>query len=164
MQVSTLRPLNSEDAERASHLVHASFYAHVAEDWEPAARETFSAETDRTRMRGLIEGAALVVGAFVGTELAGLALMSKPGVLRLFFVSPTFMRHGVGTQLWEACRLHIEAVFPEVQTIELNATRCAVPFYRSVGFLPLSREFVRAGCLATRMACWLPARRLSAEL
>jgi predicted GNAT family N-acyltransferase len=70
----------------------------------------------------------------------------------------------IGQALWESARAHIEAGFPEVDTVELNATRYAVHFYESVGFVPISREFEREGRRAIRMACWLPARALGAAV
>ena len=48
--------------------------------------------------------------------------------------------------------------------MELNSTPYAIEFYRALGFVPISAEFVRDGARATRMACWLPARALGAEL
>jgi hypothetical protein len=39
-----------------------------------------------------------------------------------------------------------------------------VEAYRAMGFVPISGEFEKAGCRATRMACWLPARGLDASL
>ncbi len=65
--------------------------------------------------------------------------------------------------LWESARAQIEARFPEVHTIELNATPYAVRFYESVGFVPISSEFEREGRRAIRMAFWLPARALGAN-
>jgi Acetyltransferase (GNAT) domain len=51
-----------------------------------------------------------------------------------------------------------------VKTVELNSTPRAVEFYLALGFVPISAEFARGGARATRMACWLPARALGAEL
>ena len=68
---------------------------------------------------------------------------------------------------WEpaACRVFLEeASVPDVKTVELNASPHAGPFYRRVGVPPISAEFVRGGCRATRMACWLPARELGAVI
>jgi len=58
----------------------------------------------------------------------------------------------------------IRALDPEVKTVELNSTPYATLAYRALGFVPISREFEQAGCRATRMACWLPARGLNAGL
>ena len=60
--------------------------------------------------------------------------------------------------------LIVQTRFPEVKTIELNALPYALAFYRSIGFVPISREFESKGFRATRMACWLAAQTLCAEL
>jgi GNAT superfamily N-acetyltransferase len=89
--------------------------------------------------------------------------MLVPSVLAMLFVHPQHLRRGIGKQLWEAARSHVESQFPQTKTVELNATRFALPFYLSAGFVPISTEFERKGSRATRMACWLPARALGAE-
>lgn len=90
--------------------------------------------------------------------------MPNPALLGLLFVHPQALRQGIGKILWEHARSHIETEHPSVQTIELNATPNAISFYRSVGFVPISAEFNNAGSRATRMACWLPARKFAAEI
>lgn len=82
----------------------------------------------------------------------------------MLFVHPSRLRQGIATKLWEYARTRLEAEFPEARTVELNSTRYAVEFYRAAGFVPISAEFRRGGARAVRMACWLPARGLGAEL
>src|ERR1700733_6758267 len=102
-------------------------------------------------------------GAFSEDGIAGVVLMPSPNLLGLLFVHPRWVRLGIGEALWESARAHIEAGFPEVNTVELNATPYAALFYKSVGFVPISSEFEREGRRAIRMACWLPARTLGAN-
>ena len=104
---------------------------------------------------------ALAAGAFSENEMVGVILMPSPSLLGALFVRPRWLRLGIGRALWEWARAQIETRFPEVNTVELNATSYAVPFYKSVGFVPISAEFERDGQRATRMACWLPARAFS---
>lgn len=106
--------------------------------------------------------AALAVDA--AGEPLGYVLMPSPALLGMLFVDPSAHRRGIAMRLWEAAREHVEHAHPEVRTIELNATPHALGFYRCAGFVPISGEFVLGGCRATRMACWLPARRLGAAL
>lgn len=158
----TQRTLTEADAPAASELVHLSFTALAAGDWEPAARAVFLEESSPANMARGIASCAYAAGAFDGSRLVGLALMRAPAVLSLLFVHPACTRHGVGRALWEGARAHVESAHPEVHTVELNATPNAMAFYRSLGFMPISAEFRLAGCRATRMACWLPARSLGA--
>jgi GNAT superfamily N-acetyltransferase len=82
--------------------------------------------------------------------------MPTPTLLGMLFVHPTRLRQGIGTELWKFARSRLESEFKEVRTVELNSTPCAVEFYRALGFVPISAEFVPGGSRATRIACWLP--------
>ena len=78
----------------------------------------------------------------------------------MLFVHPQSLRQGIARSLWEAVRTDVEARHPEVTTVELNSTPYAIAAYHALGFAEISEPFDLDGCVATRMACWLPARRL----
>jgi len=107
---------------------------------------------------------AYALGAFIDAELVGFLLMPKPALIQMFFVTPERVRSGIGRALWETTRVYLESQRPEVRTVELNASSYALAFYRQLGFVPISAQFNRDGFRATRMACWLPARHIGAEL
>jgi len=160
---SVLRRVNAGDAVSISALVHASFLALAASDWEPEARETFLRESSSPSLAAALQVAAYAAAEFLGATPVGFVLMPKPTVLGMLFVHPEHVRRGIARRLWESARSFIEAEYPEVETVELNSTPYALAAYRSLGFTPISGEFKRAGCRAIRMACWLPARALGAE-
>lgn len=159
-----LRLLSDADAEAASAVAHRSFAAFVAPDWEPRATEHFYAHSTAAVLREVLPSCACFAGAFDEDLMVGFILMPQPSFVRMLFVEPGAMRQGVGRQLWEFARAHIERCFPKVATVELNSSPHAVAFYRRIGFAPLSAPFLRDGSRATRMACWLPARSLDATL
>jgi GNAT superfamily N-acetyltransferase len=158
-----IRSLTNADAGEASAVVQESFLALAAADWQPDARRVFLEATAREPLEHKLATMTVAAGAFSEGGIAGVILMPSPGLLGLLFVRPRWLRLGIGRALWESARADIETRFPEVQTVELNATPYAVPFYKSVGFVPISAEFERDGQRATRMACWLPARALGAN-
>ena len=158
-----VRVVSAADAELASELVQLSFMELAAGDWEPSARQVFLGESSPRALRAALQSPAYAAGAFSAGAMVGFILLPKPSLLSMLFVHPGFLRRGVAKQLWEQARAHIETTFTEIKTVELNATPNAFHFYRSVGFVPLSAEFMRGGCRATRMACWLPARALGAD-
>lgn len=155
-----LRTVVEADASSASELVHLSFSTIAANDWEPSAAAVFLAESVPDGLRQRIASSTYVCGAFSSNTIVGLVLMPSPTLLGMLFVHPERLRNGVGRGLWESARAHIEAHFPATQTVELNATPNSLPFYSTVGFVPISAEHVYKGCRTTRMACWLPARKL----
>ena len=158
----TIRPAVVADAPAISALVQDSFNQFVAPDWQAEAREVFMTESSAERFTSSIPEAAYAAVAHVGDQLVGMVLMPTPSVLAFLFVRPGMLRAGIGSLLWEAARTHIEANHPSVKTIELNSSPYAVAAYRAYGFYPISEPFRRGGCLATRMACWLPGRALAA--
>src|SRR5262245_11772812 len=152
---------NPEHAETASELVQGSFDHFVAPDWEPQAREAFHVESSPEMLRLAIPTATYAALAQVNHAFSGFILMPRPSLLAMLFVRVQDVGQGIGAQLWEAARAHLEVNYPETTTVELNSSPYAVPAYRAMGFYPISEPFRRGGCLATRMACWLPGRALA---
>lgn len=159
-----IRSLIDVHAEEASGVVRESFLALAAADWRPEAGKSFLEDTAPSPLRTKLSTMAFVAGAFCENQIAGVILMPSPALVGLLFVRPRWLRLGIGRALWESARAHIETAFPEVHTVELNATPYAVRFYKSVGFVPISTEFEREGRRAIRMACWLPGRVLGAAV
>jgi len=158
-----IRAVTEGQASAASAVVHASFTALAAADWEPQAQQVFLTESSPETLAEKLKVAAYAAGAFASAQMVGFLLMPTPALLGMLFVHPEWLRRGIARALWEKARTHIESAIPAVKTIELNATPYSLEFYRSIGFVPISAEFRREGCRATRMACWLPARALGAE-
>jgi predicted GNAT family N-acyltransferase len=159
-----IRFLNSVHATEASAVIHESFLALAAADCHADAQRFFLKTTEPASLQSRLGTMTYAAGAFSEAGIAGIILMPSPSLLGLLFVRPQWLRLGIGQALWESARAHIEAKFPDVNTVELNSTPYAVRFYKSVGFVPISSEFERDGQRAVRMACWLPARRLGANV
>lgn len=159
----TIRPALVADAASASDLVQRSFRALVAADWEPHAQARFIEEASAAALERAVREAAFAAVACKEQVIAGFVLMPKPTVLGMLFVDPRWLRRGIGRALWERARSHIAAAFSEISTVQVNATPYATPFYRALGFMPISAPYIHDGCRITRMACWLPARPLGAE-
>jgi ribosomal protein S18 acetylase RimI-like enzyme len=156
------RTVGQADVEAVSALVQLSFKELAAPDWEPNAREVFLAESSPTSMRAAPKP-VYALAAFDAEHPVGFILMPTPAFLGLLFVHPQYLRRGIGRALWDQARAFIEETYPDTQTVETNSTPYAFRFYRAIGFVPISSEFIKGGCRATRMACWLPARSLGAH-
>lgn len=160
----SIRAVTETDAAAAAAVVHQSFIQLASGDWGASAQQWFLADSSPEKLANKLRAAAYAAGAFAGERMVGFLLMPTPSLLGMLFVHPERLRQGIGTKLWESARERVEAAFPAVKTVELNTTPCALEFYRTIGFVPISAEFSRDGARATRMACWLPARALGAEL
>lgn len=160
----SIRHVDLGEAAAASAMVHESFLKLASQSWEVEAQRRFLAESSPEALKSKISAAACAIGAFSEEQVIGFLCMPMPTRLGMLFVHPSRLRTGIATKLWECARARLESEFPVVRTVELNATPHSVEFYRSVGFVPISAQFLRGGARAIRMACWLPARALGAEL
>jgi GNAT superfamily N-acetyltransferase len=158
-----IHALTQAHAAEASEVVQESFLALATTGWHPNAQRSFLEATAAAALQDKLSSMTFAAGAFFDVGIVGVILMPSPSLLGLLFVRPRWLRLGIGRTLWESARTHIEAGFPEVGTVELNATPYAVPFYKSVGFVPISSEFECEGRRAIRMACRLPARARGAN-
>jgi GNAT superfamily N-acetyltransferase len=150
------------DAPAVSALVQTVFGEFIAPDWEPQAREVFATESSPERFAQLLAEPAFASVAEAGERLIGFILLPTPNLLAFLFIDSSVHRQGVATALWQAARAHLEATYPAVKTVELNSSPYAIPAYKALGFYPISESFRRGGCVATRMACWLPGQALAA--
>jgi len=153
----TLRIGRAADAAAVSQLVLASFDAAVANDWSEAARAVFHTEMAPEPMAEAIDDAAFALVAEAGGELVGVLVMGTPTLMTMLFVRPDRLRTGIGRTLWNEAQRWLLAQHADASTIELNASLCAVPFYRAMGFYPISPAYQNEGACAVRMACWLPS-------
>jgi GNAT superfamily N-acetyltransferase len=158
---SVIRDATPEDAAAVSELVHASFRAHVAADWEMVAQETLLTDTSAEKLAARIAESVIVLVHEEAGAILGVIQLPRPTLVQLCFVAPGHVGRGIGRSLWEAARTRLEERFPEVKTVELNSSPYAVAAYKALGFYPISEPFHRGGAVATRMACWLPARALA---
>jgi GNAT superfamily N-acetyltransferase len=157
----TLRQAEAANANAISTLVQQSFAQFVAPDWDAEAQRVFMAESSPERLASLIPTAAFGAVAESRGQLVGFILLPTPSLVGFLFVEPTFLRQGIAKGLWESARRHIESEYSAVKTVELNSSPYAVSAYKALGFYPISEPFRRGGCLATRMACWLPGQALA---
>ena len=159
-----LRQTLESDVKDLSELVCNSFVTLASADWSSAATEKLVADSSPEAMLTALKGSHFSKVALSNNQIVGMVLFSKPNVMKMLFVSPDMTRRGFGRLLWESARESVEKSEPAVSTIELNSTTFAIPFYQSVGFVPVSTKFEIEGAIMTRMVCWLRARDFDAEL
>ena len=160
---SPIRTATTDDAPAISSLVQSSFQAHVADDWEQEAQDSFFSETTPEKIAALLASAAFAAVYEEEGNFIGVIVLPRPNLVQLCFVATTHLRRGVGSALWRAARSYLEEKLPEVKTVELNASPYAVAAYAAMGFFPISKQYRRRGWVATRMACWLPNQGLESE-
>lgn len=86
-------------------------------------------------------------GAFDGELLVGVIATKNEGKhISLFFINPTYQGQGIGKQLFYAATQDKPAT---VMTV--NSSSYAIPFYRKLGFEPVSQEQTTHGMRYTPM-------------
>lgn len=155
-----IRIAQPSDIAGISEVVQATFRACIAPDWEVEACDAFFSETTAEKLVTPIAEATFAAVYEEKGRIIAVILLPRPNLIQLCFVATTHLRQGIGTALWEAAGAHLETQIPEVKTVELNASPYAVAAYTAMGFFPISKPYRRKGAVATRMACWLPARAL----
>ena len=131
---TTLRLAGPADARAIGELVRRGTRRDVLPDQSPAAGAylltTMTARAERERIGN---GYRYYV-AEVGGRLAGVAAMRDDAHLYRLFVSARFQRRGIGRMLWlkalADCRKRLGA-----RAVTVNASACAVPVYRRLGFV-----------------------------
>lgn len=108
----------------------------------------FSARCIRARM---LEGQRFHL-AFLGLRLVGVAAMRDDSHLVQFFVGTRYQGRGIARQLWR--RAMDDAIRRAgTRRFTLNASRCAVPVYLRLGFVPTGPEGCSPkGVISTPMA------------
>ncbi|MBD8873189.1 GNAT family N-acetyltransferase [Rhodanobacter sp. DHB23] len=89
--------------------------------------------------------------AWLGDTLVGVATMRDDSHLTQLFVSTRYHGHGIARRLWR--RAMADAVHRAgTRRFTLNASRCAVPAYRRLGFVATGPERLSpSGVLTTPM-------------
>ncbi len=154
----SLRTPTPDDAFAISALVQTVFDEFVAPDWEPSARDVFANESTPARFEQLLIEPALASIAESNQRMQGFILLTSPALLGFLFVDGQAHRQGIARALWQAAKADLKTAYPSTKTVELNSSPYAISAYKKLGFYPISEPFRSGGCVATRMACWLPGQ------
>ncbi|MDE2468897.1 MAG: GNAT family N-acetyltransferase [Bradyrhizobium sp.] len=122
--------------------------------WKLDAIASLLAKASPAAMGETIQGAAFAHLAADRDAIVGLILCRQLRFLNLLVVEPTLQRRGIGSQLLRCMLRHLPDAAPDLSVVEVNATEYSLPFYRGLGFYPLS-EFVEFdGCRFARLGYW----------
>ena len=148
------RPARGSDARAISSLVKRALSEGALPGWTPHAISELIGKATVEAIRGHIAEASFAHVAVADRRVAGFILCKHARFLNLLVVEPSLQRRGIGSHLVRSMLQHLSATAPELSVVELNATEASLPFYRRLGFYPLS-EFVEfGGCRFARLGFW----------
>jgi predicted N-acetyltransferase YhbS len=148
------RVADEADASWISALVRRALPPDRLPGWTTKAVSSLIAKARPERLSGEIRDAAFAHVAVQGTSVIGFILCKNLRFLNLVVVEPTLERRGIGSRLIECMLDHITAAAPHISVVEVNATEHSLPFYRRLGFYPLSQFVEFDGCRFARMGFW----------
>jgi ribosomal protein S18 acetylase RimI-like enzyme len=142
------------DAEPLSALVQRALHPDRLPGWTPDAISSLLRKSYLEPLRDKIGTASCAHVAIADGAIVGFILCIQPRLLNLLVVDPPFQRVGIGTHLIERMLEHLASSAPDLSIVEVNATEYSLPFYRRLGFYPLSEFIEFDGCRFMRLGYW----------
>jgi len=148
------RLAQESDAEAISALIHRALLPETLPGWMPVAVERLLGDNSAQSLREFLKRAAFSLVCVHADAIVGFITSKLPRLISLVAVDPAFQRAGVGSQLVERLLQHISMEAREVSVVEVSATEYSFPFYRRLGFYPLSEFIDYEGCRFARLGYW----------
>ena len=148
------RPAELGDAEPLSALVQRTLRPETLPGWSSDAVCTLLSRSSPQILREKIAAASFAHVAIADGALVGFIFCIQPRWPNLVVVYPAFQRAGIGTHLIQRMLEHLASSAPNLSIVEVNATEHSLPFYRRLGFYPLSEFIEFDGCRFMRLGYW----------
>jgi predicted GNAT family N-acyltransferase len=149
------------EADELSRLVVDTFTTETTPGWNDVALARLHHENRPQALAKSLANAAFYEICSIGDEFIGVVLCAKPHLLSMIAVRDTMRGRGIGRQLVEHFIDFADREFPDNEMLQVNATTYSAPFYKRLGFYPISEPIDFDGCRFIRMAFWLRPRRLA---
>ena len=143
MENIVIRKIVSDEVERAVALALEVFMLFEAPDYAPSGVETFKRDIVenldyRERVR---QGVCPVYGAFDGDKIVAImGMRSDRKHINLAFTKKEYQRRGIARAIFQHLLNDVQKENPSLEAITLNSSPYGIPFYLSVGFIPMSEE------------------------
>lgn len=157
LQTVQLRLGHPGDARAIGLLARRVVRRWILPDQPPEAGQALLARLGTRSLRERMLAGQRFHLAWTGEVLVGIAAMRDDSHLVHFFVGTRHQGRGIGRRLWQ--RAMRDAVRRAgTRRFTLNATRCALPAYRRLGFIATGPERPSPhGILSTPMALVAPS-------
>ena len=144
----SFRPMRAGDAAPVSRLVRSTFLEFIAPTYRPRGVRWFLRHNTPGALRGRLRKGQLVLVAEAKGRPAGVIALRGGIHVSLLFVDPGLHGRGIGRGLLRAA---CERLGDGADTVTVNSSDYAVPFYRSLGFEPVAGPRYRKGMKITPM-------------
>lgn len=143
MNTIQIRKIESHEVQSAMDLALEVFMEFEAPDYHPSGVETFKRDIIENPAfhQNVKQGICPVYGAFDGDQIVALmGMRSSRTHINLAFTKKEYHRKGVARGIFRYLLQDILKEKPDLEAITLNSSPYGIPFYWSLGFVPLSEE------------------------
>jgi ribosomal protein S18 acetylase RimI-like enzyme len=128
--------------------------AQALPGWTPEAVSSLLAKASPQALGEQIRASAFAHVALDHNTVVGFILAKRASFLSLLVVDPALQRQGIGSRLVTSLFAHLCQAASDIGIVEVNATQYSLPFYRRLGFYPLSEFIEFDGCRFARLGYW----------
>ena len=138
-----IRKIHSNEVNEAMKLSLEVFMQFEAPDYDPSGVETFKRDIveNPSFINDAKKGLCPIYGAFDGDKMVALiGMRSSKTHINLVFTKKEYHRKGIATSIFKYLLTDLLNENPTLNEITLNSSPYGLPFYISLGFIPLSEE------------------------
>ena len=154
MENIIIRKIRSHEVESAMALALEVFMQFEAPEYPPEGVETFKKDIveNPEYLENAKQGICPVYGAFDGDKIVALmGMRSNKTHINLVFTKKEYHRRGIARAIFRYLLEDRLAEDPSLEELTLNSSPYGLPFYLSIGFIPLSEELEMNGIRYTPM-------------
>lgn len=154
MENIRIRKITCDEVESAMNLALEVFMEFEAPVYPPSGVETFKKDIveNPEYLENARQGVCPIYGAFDGEALVALiGMRSNRTHINLVFTKKEYHRRGIARTIFHFLLDDIRKENPSLKELTLNSSPYGLPFYLSVGFIPLSEEQEMNGIRFTPM-------------
>jgi GNAT superfamily N-acetyltransferase len=144
-----------------SAVISSAFGVETTPGWSEPALERFRLQNTPDKLKECFAAAFFQQICEVGGAAIGYVYLSKPHLISLVAVHPSYQRKGVASALLDAAKEHLDQSGSDVSVVEVSSTDYSAPFYLANGFYPISPVLTFEGSRFTRMGLWRGIRKFS---
>ena len=143
MDQIVIRKIESHEVESAMSLALEVFMEFEAPDYHPSGIETFKRDiVENPEFHEKVsQGICPIYGAFDADQIVALmGMRSSKTHINLAFTKKQYHRKGIARAIFHHLLNDVLEENPSLEALTLNSSPYGIPFYLSIGFVPLSQE------------------------
>ena len=154
MENILIRKITADEVQPAMALALEVFLQFEAPDYAPQGTEAFKRDitNNESYLEKVRSGICPIYAAFDKEKMVGLmGMRASKTHINLAFTKASHHRQGIATAIFYRLLEDVLSENPSLKAITLNSSPYGLPFYRHIGFAPLTEEQIIDGIRFTPM-------------